>query len=78
MKPRILVVQPLMEEGLELLREVGDVEVFESDRMITREELVARTAMGARRIHVLCVEPLAPAVSPRALLQQWHLRHGGG
>lgn len=42
MKPRILVVQPLMEEGLELLREVGDVEVFESDRMISREELIAR------------------------------------
>jgi glyoxylate reductase len=41
-KPRILVVQPLMEEGLELLREVGEVEVFESNRMIRRDELVAR------------------------------------
>lgn len=42
MKPRIFVVQPLMEEGLEMLREVGEVEVFEADRMISRDELLAR------------------------------------
>ena len=36
------MVQPLMEEGLELLREVGEVEVFESERMISRDELLAR------------------------------------
>ncbi len=42
MKPRIFVVQPIMEEGLEILREVGEVEVFESERMISRDELIAR------------------------------------
>ncbi|MGH7902965.1 MAG: NAD(P)-dependent oxidoreductase [Candidatus Dormibacteraceae bacterium] len=41
MKPRIFVVQPLMDEGLEMLREVGEVEVFQSERMISRAELIA-------------------------------------
>ncbi|MGE2832797.1 2-hydroxyacid dehydrogenase [Mycobacterium sp. SMC-4] len=44
-KPRIFVVQPIPEEGLAMLREVGEVEVFESDRMISRDELKA----GLRR-----------------------------
>lgn len=35
------MVQPIMEEGLQILREVGNVEVFRSDRRITREELIA-------------------------------------
>ena len=41
MKPRIFVVQPIMEEGLELLRHVGEVEVFQSERMISKDELIA-------------------------------------
>lgn len=41
MKPRVFVVQPVMEEGLELVRQVADVEVFESDRMIPRPDLIA-------------------------------------
>jgi glyoxylate reductase len=41
MKPRILVPQPIKEEGLRLLREVGEVEVVESDRMMSRDELKA-------------------------------------
>ncbi|MGH7863158.1 MAG: NAD(P)-dependent oxidoreductase [Candidatus Dormibacteraceae bacterium] len=45
MKPRIFVVQPLMENGLNALRQVGEVEVFNSERMISRDDLVA----GVRR-----------------------------
>ena len=41
MNPRILVPQPIHEEGLRLLREVGDVEVVETDRMLSRDELKA-------------------------------------
>ncbi len=41
MRPRILVPQPIHEAGLRLLRDVGDVEVVETDRMLTREELKA-------------------------------------
>jgi glyoxylate reductase len=41
MRPRILVPQPIHEAGLRLLREVGDVEVVETDRMLSREELKA-------------------------------------
>jgi glyoxylate reductase len=40
-KTRIFVVQPIMEEGLEMLRAVGEVEVFERDRMISKDELIA-------------------------------------
>ena len=41
MKPRLFVVQPIMPHALNMLREVGEVEVFESHRMISRDELVA-------------------------------------
>lgn len=44
MRPKILVPQPIHEAGLRLLREVGDVEVVETDRMLTREELKAALA----------------------------------
>jgi glyoxylate reductase len=39
-RPRIFVVQPIMPEGLEMLHAVGEVEVFESDRMISKPELI--------------------------------------
>src|SRR5580704_748411 len=40
-KPRILVPQPIREEGLAMLRAVGDVEVIETDRMLSRVETAA-------------------------------------
>ena len=40
-KPRIFVVQPIMPEGLEMLRAVGEVEMFDTDRMISKPELIA-------------------------------------
>jgi glyoxylate reductase len=40
-RPRILVPQPIQPEGLALLREVGEVEVIETDRMLSRDELIA-------------------------------------
>jgi glyoxylate reductase len=39
-KPRIFVVQPIMPEAMELLEEVGEVEVFKSERMISKPELI--------------------------------------
>ena len=45
MKPRVFVVQPIMEEAEKALREHAEVEVFESERMISRDELKA----GLRR-----------------------------
>lgn len=42
MKPRVFVVQPIPEEGLRMLQDVADVEVFQSERMISRDELIAR------------------------------------
>ena len=39
-KPRIFVVQPIMPEALELLEGVGEVEVFQSERMISKPELI--------------------------------------
>jgi glyoxylate reductase len=39
-KPRIFVVQPIMPEAIELLEEVGEVEVFKSERMISKPELI--------------------------------------
>lgn len=41
MRPRILVPQPIHERGLAMLREVGDVELVETDRMLSRDELKA-------------------------------------
>ncbi len=43
-KPKVFVVQPIMEIGATALAEFADVEVHESDRMIRRAELL----MGAR------------------------------
>ena len=40
-KPKIFVVQAIMDEGMAMLREVADVEVFTKDRMISRDELIA-------------------------------------
>lgn len=37
---KIFVAQPIMPEGLEMLKEVGEVEVFESERMISKPELI--------------------------------------
>lgn len=44
MVPRVFVVQPIMEEGLRVLEDCADVEVFESERMISRDELMAGVA----------------------------------
>jgi glyoxylate reductase len=41
MRPRILVPQPIHDAGLSLLRDVGDVEMIDTDRMLTRDELKA-------------------------------------
>jgi lactate dehydrogenase-like 2-hydroxyacid dehydrogenase len=40
-RPRILVPQPIREEGLAMLRAVGDVEVIDTDRMLSRVETAA-------------------------------------
>ena len=45
MKPRVFVVQPIMPAAAAALREHADVELFESERMISRDELKA----GLRR-----------------------------
>lgn len=44
MKPRVFVVQPIMVEALDRLRQHADVEVFGADRMISRAELKAGLA----------------------------------
>ena len=49
MRPRVFVVQPIMDEALQALKERADVEVFQSERMISREELMA----GLRRADYL-------------------------
>ncbi len=41
MRPRIFVVQPIMPEAVAVLKSVGKVEVFDSERMISRPELLA-------------------------------------
>jgi glyoxylate reductase len=40
MKPQIFVVQPIMPEAMAALRRLGRVEVFDSERMISRPELL--------------------------------------
>ncbi|HSF05986.1 MAG TPA: NAD(P)-dependent oxidoreductase [Methylomirabilota bacterium] len=42
MRPRVFVVQAIPEEGLRMLQQVADVEVFPAERMISRDELIAR------------------------------------
>ncbi len=42
MRPRVVVVQPIPEDGLHMLQQVADVEVFQSERMMSRDELIAR------------------------------------
>ena len=42
MKPRVFVVQPIPEEGLRMLQAAADVDVFQAERMISRDELIAR------------------------------------
>src|SRR5947209_2380223 len=42
MKPRVFVVQPIPEEGLRMLQAAAEVEVFAAERMISRDELIAR------------------------------------
>jgi len=39
-KPKVFVVQPIMDVGRRALEEIAEVEVFESDRMIGRPELL--------------------------------------
>jgi lactate dehydrogenase-like 2-hydroxyacid dehydrogenase len=41
-KPKVFVVQPILEVGREALEQVADVEVFESYRMISKPELLHR------------------------------------
>jgi glyoxylate reductase len=41
MRPRILVPQPIHQDGVRMLEEVGDVEVVQTDRMLSRDELKA-------------------------------------
>jgi glyoxylate reductase len=48
-RPRVFVVQPIMEVGRRALEEVADVEVHGSERMIEREALIA----GARECDYL-------------------------
>lgn len=43
-RPRVFVVQPVMEVGRRALEAFADVEVFESDRMIPRQELLRGVA----------------------------------
>jgi glyoxylate reductase len=43
-KPKLFVVQPVMPEALEALKKHAEVEVFESERMISRDELKAAVA----------------------------------
>jgi glyoxylate reductase len=43
-KPRVFVVQPIMEVAAEALREHADVEIFQSERMISRDDLKAGLA----------------------------------
>jgi glyoxylate reductase len=40
-KPKVFVVQPIMDVGRRALEEFAEVEVFESERMISRPELIA-------------------------------------
>jgi len=42
-KPKVFVVQPIMDVGRRALQEFADVEVFESDRMIGKRELLERS-----------------------------------
>lgn len=44
MKPRVFVVQPIMPKAEAALREHAEVEVFQSERMISRDELKAALA----------------------------------
>ena len=39
-KPKVFVVQPIMDAGREALEEFAEVEVHESERMITRADLI--------------------------------------
>jgi len=39
-KPKVFVVQPVMDAGRAALEEIADVEVFESERMISKPELL--------------------------------------
>ncbi|HEU5304479.1 MAG TPA: hypothetical protein VFU40_07540, partial [Gemmatimonadales bacterium] len=41
MRPRVVVVQPIPEDGLRMLQQVAEVEVFQSERMMSRDELLA-------------------------------------
>src|SRR5918996_3141649 len=41
MRPSVFVVQPIMDVGRRALEEIADVEVFDSERMIGREALLA-------------------------------------
>lgn len=41
MRPRIFVVQPIMPEAVSVLKRVGPTTVFDSERMISRPELLA-------------------------------------
>lgn len=40
LKPKVFVVQPVMQVGRAALEEIADVEVFESERMISKPELL--------------------------------------
>jgi glyoxylate reductase len=42
-KPKVFAVQPVMEVGLEALEDFADVDVFDSYRMISKPELLARS-----------------------------------
>ncbi len=40
-RPKVFVVQPVMDVGRSALEEIADVEVHESDRMISKPDLLA-------------------------------------
>ena len=43
-KPKVFVVQPIMDVGRRALEEIADVEVFDSERMIGRDALLRGAA----------------------------------
>jgi glyoxylate reductase len=77
MKPRVFVVQPIMPEAMRMLEEVADVDVFQSERMISRDELLARVkrcdyifGLGAVRIdaEVMDAAPNLKGIAAMAMM----------
>lgn len=67
--PRIFIPQPIRSEGLRLLEEVGRVEMIDSDRMLSRDEL---SPALARSDYLLCIGDLA--IDRDLLMANRHLK----